>query len=360
MELNVMDVISQMDDFNSRNPPPPSATASTPTRLQRSSSSSTPPLPAQTARNPPQATEETEKLLCAERRQRIRFLPVWSDTHVEYTLITLRETGSETRYLFLTEFIFPNFDGVPIPQEIRVKIKTTEPTFGVSPVTVAEFVMQAKKDAEVEKDFCAVIVSDYDMFEADLLKKRVGDLTPPKVCVLILDENFKELNSRYEENYGVGLMDCVEYSRCKGDADGKHFIEKYVFGKESVSQEFRKLLVVSFGALTPNQNRQKCFTAVVLEGNVFLLPVRNEMSEAAEVFMAELQLRMFGDLLVKTKLDKRVKFLHERRNIDVNKDRNKGRVFVLTAKFVPVKGNLVHVTMKLKQFACLRSHQQMA
>ena len=339
MELNVMDVISVMDDFNKRNPPPvappppPSAAAaSAPTRPQRSTPTSTPSVPVQAARNPPQATEETEKLLCAERRQRIRFLPVWSESHVEYTLITLRETGSETRHLFFTEFSFPNFEGVPIPQDIRVKIKTPEPLLGAAPVTVAEFVMQAKKDVMVTKDFSAAIVSDYDMFEADLLKKRVN-----KVSVLILDENFKEFNSRYEEKYGVGLMDCNEYSRRKGDADGRHFIEKYVFGIESGFQEFQKLLDVGFGALEPNQKQPKCFTAVVLEGNVFLLPVRNEVSEAAEVFKEELKQRLFGDRLIKTKLDRRVKFLDPRRT-DEGKDRDKKRQFVLTAKFVPVKG----------------------
>ena len=212
---------------------------------------------------------------------------------MEYTLITLRETGSENRFLFFTEYRFPDEDSVPRSQEIRTKVTT-----GVE-VSEVKFDMQAKRDGVATKDFTALIVSEYEMFEARLLKKGAG--SGDRFCVIISGKDFRDFNTRYEESHGFGLMLWEEYSRQMGHTDGKNFIEKYVLGIESGTKEFQKLLHVRLGNLEPSQKSYKSFTAIVLEEAVFLLP--GQEGSCSPVALYEECCRLgFGDKVTKTKL----------------------------------------------------------
>ena len=243
---------------------------------------------------------------------------------MEYTLITLRETGSENRFLFFTEYRFPNEDAVPRSQEIRAEV-TTE-----MPVSVVKFDMQAKRDGVATKDFTAFIVSEYDMFEQCLLKAGSGD----RASVIIAGRDFRVFNTRYEEKHGFGLMEWDEYSRQRGHTDGRYFIEKFVLGIEFGQKEFQKLLHVSFGALEPNQKYVKLFTAIVIEEAVFLLPGQENKCDPPARYFECCRLG-FGDRLTKTKLgekgrEKRVKFTFRGRA-------NPRRIVVLTARIVDLR-----------------------
>ena len=247
---------------------------------------------------------------------------------MEYTLITLRETGSENRYLFFTEYRFPNEDAVPRSQEIRAEVTSEEP------VSVVRFNMQAKRDGVATKDFSALIVSEYEMFESGLLKRGAGN--GDRVNVIIAGKKFRDFNTLYEERYGYGLMEWDEYSRQKGHTDGKYFIEKFVFGIESESgpKEFQKMLHVRFGALELMQRTYRPFTAIVTEDAVFLLPGQEDNSSPAALYWECYRLG-FGDKLFKTKLgergrEKRVKFFFKGRG-------DPRRTVVLTAKIADIK-----------------------
>ena len=334
---------SVIDDFNQKNPPPLASPSSAPLRpatgpATASASIAVVTAPATTRPPPPQpqppkATikppQQFPKELSSERLQRIKFLPAWSQTHVEYTLITFRETGSENRYLFFTEYRFPNEDGVPRSQEIRAEVTT--PQLAGRSVSVVKFNMQAKRDGVATKDFAALIVSEDDMFETGLLKR--GAATGERVSVIIAGRDFRDFNTQYEERYGYGLMDWDEYSRQRGHTDGKYFIERFVFGIESESgpKEFRKLLHVRFGALERHQQNFKLFTAIVIEEAVFLLPGQGQEDNCSPAALYwECYRLYFGDRLTKTKLgekgkEKRVKFTF-RGKADLR------RIVVLTAR----------------------------